>query len=65
MLVARREYVPALGLSIAEKRTSWDEVDLVLYKKVYHGKEREPKSGTPMSTVEKLLTKGLFTMKQL
>jgi hypothetical protein len=37
MLVARREYVPALGLSIAEKRTSWDEVDLVLYKKVYHG----------------------------
>jgi hypothetical protein len=47
-----REHVLALGLSTVKEHTSRNVVDLVLYKKVYHREEREPKPRNPMSIVQ-------------
>lgn len=42
-----RKHMFALGLSIRGKRTSWDAVDFMLHKEVYHRDEREPKPESP------------------
>ena len=62
-----RKHVFALGLSIRGKRTSWDAVDFMLHKEVYHRDEREPKPEIPeTATVRRLLTEaGSLTEKQL